>query len=177
MPSVFAPCGGWGSRDVSSVCCRAFCSARWAVPGAGLTSFRSGAARRRLWRGPSAEIVARRVFPQTAVVGDFLALFFVAAAASLPGGWLEYLGEVVAVVASGRFLVSSGGGRVWLARGRVLAPSAPFQLAVSMGVGLRRLHAPTGFCAIDAVLVAASFCVGYLDGLPPYMGGRSPRLR
>jgi hypothetical protein len=33
-------------------------------------------------------------------------------------------------------------------------------------VGLRRLHAPTDFCAIGAVLVAASFCVGYLDGLP-----------
>ena len=75
------------------------------------------------------------------------------------------------MVASGRFLVSSVlWGRVWLARGRVLAPSAPFQLAVSMGVGLRRLHAPTGFCAIDAVLVAASFCVGYLDGLPHGLG-------
>jgi CBS-domain-containing membrane protein len=64
----------------------------------------------------------------------------------------------------------SCGGRVWLARGRVLAPSAPFQLAVSMGVGLRRLHAPTGFCAIGAVLIAASFCVGYLDGLPHGLG-------
>ena len=60
------------------------------------------------------------------------------------------------MVASGRFLVSSVlWGRVWLVRGRVLAPSAPFQLAVLMGVGLRRLHAPTGFCAIGAVLVAA----------------------
>lgn len=62
------------------------------------------------------------------------------------------------------------GVRVWLARGRVLAPSAPFQLAVSMCVGLRRLHAPTGFCAIDAVLVAASFCVGYLNGLSHGLG-------
>jgi hypothetical protein len=54
-----------------------------------------------------------------------------------------------------------------LARGRVLAPSAPFQLAVSIGVGLRRLRAPTGFCAIDAVFVAAW---GYLDGLPHGLG-------
>ena len=37
----------------------------------------------------------------------------------------------------------------------MLASSAPFQPAVLIGVGLRRLHAQTGFCAIDAVLVAA----------------------
>jgi hypothetical protein len=75
------------------------------------------------------------------------------------------------VVASGRFLVSSV---LWGLRlvgaGACLSSFTPFQLAVSMGVGLRRLHAPTGFCAIDAVLVAASFCVGYLDGLPHGLG-------
>jgi len=71
------------------------------------------------------------------------------------------------VVASGRFLVSSV---LWGPRlagaGACLSSFTSFQLAVSMGVGLRRLYAPTGFCAIGAVLVAASFCVGYLDGLP-----------
>jgi len=155
--------------NVSPICRRAFCSARWAVPGAGLTSL--GLPQ---WRGsppsmggrsPRLKIKARVASSrrQPPAVGDFLALF------SLPPrrlcrGWLEYLGEVVA---SGRFWSHlSCGGRVWLAGGRVLAPSASLQLAVLMDVGLRRLHAPTGFCALGAVLVAASFCVGYLDGLP-----------
>jgi hypothetical protein len=155
--SVSAPCGGWGSRDVSSVCRRAFCSARRAVPGAGLTSFRSGAARRRLWRGPSAEIGARRVFPQTAARRrGFLDSFFRCRHGVFAGGWLEYLGEVVAVVASGRFLVSyaSWGPRL-AGAGACLSSFTSSQLAVLMDVGLGRLHAPTGFCAIGAVLVAA----------------------
>ena len=75
------------------------------------------------------------------------------------------------MVASGRFLVSSvlRGPRL-AGAGACLSSFTSFQPAVSMGVGLRRLHAPTGFCAIGAVLVAASFCVGYLDGLSHGLG-------
>jgi len=143
--SVSAPCGGWGFRDGSSVCRCAFCSARWAVPGAGLTSFRGGAARRRLWRpGPSAEIVARRVFPQTAVRRrGFLGSFFVVATASLPGGGLSIWGRWWLWWHLGGFWSHlSCGGRVWLARGRVLAPSrlssSPSQWAWGLGGSTRR---------------------------------------
>jgi len=92
--SVSAPNGGalWGFRDGSSVCRRAFCSARWAVPGAGLTSL--GLPQ---WRGsppsmggrsPRLKIKARVALSraQPPAVGGFLTLFFVAAMASLPGG-------------------------------------------------------------------------------------------
>ncbi len=123
-------------------------------------------------RSPRLKIKARVALSraQPPAVGDFLTLF------SLPPrrlcrGWLEYLEEVVAVVASGRFSASPA---LWGPRlagaGACLSSFTPFQLVVSMGVGLRRLHAPTGFCAIGAVLVAASFCVGYLDSLSHGLG-------
>ena len=167
--SVSAPCGGWGFRDVSSVCRCAFCSARWAVPGAGLTSFRGGAARRRLWRpGPSAEIGARRVFPQTAAVGDFLALFFVAAAAFLPGGGFSIWGRWWLWWHLGGFWSHMPrGGRVWLAGGGV---SYLFHVFPA-----RRLNGRGAWAAPRADWLLRYRCcvccrVGYLDGLPHGLG-------
>jgi hypothetical protein len=49
----------------------------------------------------------------------------------------------------------SCGGRVWLARGRVLAPSAFLRLAASLDVGLSDSTRLASTCAADATLVAA----------------------